>query len=63
MTCATSQRSLLTSWTDEYEIPVGDIHLEFGGKELHNGDSLAEHGIKYGSVISACSSGRYPGVK
>jgi hypothetical protein len=45
---------------DDCQILVNEIHLEFGGNELHDGDSLAQHDIKYGSVITVCTGGRSP---
>jgi len=50
-------RQSLTRFAEVYRVPVGEIHLDYGGRELHNEDSLAEHDIKYGSVISACTGG------
>jgi hypothetical protein len=51
---------VLTSRTDVYGIFVDKIHLDYGGKTLHNTDTLEEHGIKYSSVIKVCTSGLSP---
>ena len=43
-----------------YDISADNVHLEYGGKTLHNTDTLEEHDIKHGSVISVCTGGVPP---
>ena len=55
-----STYSTLTSTTDVYDIPVDEIHLEYGGQPLYNTDTLEDHGIKHDSIINVCTGGMSP---
>lgn len=43
-----------------YDIPVDKIHLEHGGRTLHNTDTLEDRGIEHCTVINACTGGLSP---